>query len=367
MAEAKSGELATPSKDGMGADNMSAMALEIELLRRSTAADEAGMAQAEPAEEATEGEVADEAAEPDVEQSAEQDESEAEGESEQEDQEQQPADDEPDKDESSLTVPAKVQEKIDKRIGKEVARRKAVEEKLTGLQSEVQRLQAELTKIQSHPQQQADTVPVADDGPMAKVTSADGLREAREKARQIKRWAEEVLDSEVDDIRVGEREMTRAEVRKVLREAQRDLEEHIPAREAYLARKEAAESEAKKVFSWLNDTSSQEYQLAMAEMKRRPHLARDPDALWMTGLAIEGLRALKEKAAAAEKAKEKPKAAPKPPPVDPEPKVVPAKKSPASDQRYIERRKQVTETNASLEDIENLLLQNELRRRNKNG
>ena len=213
----------------------------------------------------------------------------------------------------SHDITPELQKKIDKRIGKEVAKRKALEAQLNELKLAVAQQQAQ--------QQPAPPPPIAPlpqgTVPLAQIEDVSGLVQLQQQAKEAKRFAEEQLDREdFEPVRVGENILDKAALKTIIRNANKTLEDDIPARYQFLQAKNQAQQVAYERFPFLKDKSAPEYVMAQQAYIAMPWLRNLPNADWIIGVQIEGLKALeaKEKSKAAKApAKPAPTASSKPP------------------------------------------------------
>lgn len=194
---------------------------------------------------------------------------------------------------------------LEKRIGKEVAKTKAIKEQY---EAKIRELEAKANPEQKPAPEPAPIVvqPTAEN-PLANINDVETLRKEFTSAQEIKRWAEDVLDSDAAEFQAGDKVFTRREVKDILRNSTRVLQEHIPARHAFLNVREAATKEALSVFPFLADKSSPEYQLAQQVRREVPFIATLPNADYIAGALVRGLRAIEaDKQAAAKSTKPAP-------------------------------------------------------------
>ena len=192
---------------------------------------------------------------------------------------------------------------IERRIGKEVAKTKALREQF---EAKIKELEAKVTApAETAPKQELPPIVVAPtpDNPLANIQDVDALRKEFSSAKEIKTWAEDVLDTDAAEFQAGDRVFTRREVKDILRNSTRVLQEHIPARHAFLQAREASRKEALTVFPFLADKSTQEYQLSQQLRRELPEIETKPNADYIAGVLVKGLRALEAEKQAASKAK----------------------------------------------------------------
>jgi len=170
--------------------------------------------------------------------------------------------------------------------------------------------------------------------PLGDVMDIAKLGEIQSTAKEAARYIEDVLDDtgqwqtmtdpkdedrQIKVHKIGETLFTEVDLKRKLREARRTLEDHIPQRAQWLAAKTESSRQAHIQFPFLTDKQSAEYQMAEAA-RRNPALApimSMPQAEYILGVQIRGLRALAEDAAkdaakATTKAKPAPVVKPKP-------------------------------------------------------
>lgn len=161
----------------------------------------------------------------------------------------------------------------------------------------VQELEAKLTALQSAPPPVPVEIRPTADNPLVNVNTTEALEKERQVAKETKRWAEEQLDR--DDIANGVqfdgRTLTKQEIKAVLRGATRRLEDHIPARQAFLTARQQSENYAGTQFDWMKAPTSEEYSFYRNVLKSEPDLIKDPAGPWKAALAVEGMRSLKAK------------------------------------------------------------------------
>jgi len=199
----------------------------------------------------------------------------------------------------STSLSPELQAVIDKRIGKEVGRRKAIEE-------ENARLKEQLQKVQ---QPERPATPSADQ-PLANINDVQSLVAQQNEIKEIKRWAQSQLITDAIDrsghIEAHGRQYTKADLHAIVLNADRVLEDQIPQRYQFLQARQQAEQQALDRFPWMHDRASEEYQLYQATLKKYPFLQALPDAPVVVGVQITGARYLEQQAKATAEAKAKP-------------------------------------------------------------
>ena len=216
------------------------------------------------------------------------------------------AEEAPTDDVPSQDIPAELKKKIDKRIGKEVAKRKALEAQLNELRlavSQTQQQQAgQPAQVPIAPLPQGVT-------PLAQIEDVKQLQTLAQQAKEAKRFAEEQLDNDnFEPVRVGDEILDRQKLKTIIRNANKTLEDDIPNRAQFLQQRNQAQQIAFEKFPFLKDKSTPEYVQAQQAYIAMPWLKNLPNADWIIGVQIEGLRALqaKEKKAGAKPTKAAP-------------------------------------------------------------
>ena len=194
----------------------------------------------------------------------------------------------------------KLQEKINRRIGKEVAKRKALEAQVNELKVQMQ------AQVMQPPQTQQTVVPLPQGAsPLANIEDSGGLVALQQQAKEAKRWAQEQLDEGSNEVQLGDKILQPKDLKAIIRNANRTLEDDIPSRAQFLQQREQVRQVAYKEFPYLVDKSSPDYVAAQAAYQAMPWLRNLPNADWIIGVQIEGLKARAAKQAAADKTKAK--------------------------------------------------------------
>ena len=207
----------------------------------------------------------------------------------------------------SQDITPELQKKIDKRIGKEVAKRKALESRLAQLESQMGEKNsspaAEQTAQKPAPAQMPANVP------LAQIDDFQALASLQQQAKEAKRFAQDQLDrDDFEPIQIGDTVLGRIELKAILRNAEKTLDDDIPARTQFLTQKQQSQQVAHQMFPYLKDKSAPEYVLAQQALSQMPWMKNLPNADWIIGVQIEGLRSLDAKQKAA-KTDNKPKTA----------------------------------------------------------
>lgn len=215
------------------------------------------------------------------------------------------------------------QKLLNKRIGKEVAKTKAIEAQKAELAAKVAELEAKIA-TPAAPQAPIVIAPTPN-MPLGDVMDIAKLGEIQSTAKEAARYIEDVLDDtgqwqtmtdpkdedrQIKVHKIGETLFTEVDLKRKLREARRTLEDHIPQRAQWLATKQQITQQAHARFPFLTDKQSPEYQMA-EQGRRNPQYAplmAMPNAEWILGVLVKGAKAVDAEDAA--KAAPKPKPAP---------------------------------------------------------
>ena len=207
----------------------------------------------------------------------------------------------------SQDITPELQKKIDKRIGKEVAKRKALESRLAQLEAQI----GEQTSSQSaeQPAQKAAPAQMPANVPLSQIDDFQSLSSLQQQAKEAKRFAQDQLDrDDFEPIQIGDTVLGRSELKAILRNAEKTLDDDIPARSQFLTQKQQSQQVAHQMFPYLKDKNAPEYVLAQQALSQMPWMKNLPNADWIIGVQIEGLRSLEAKQKAA-KTDGKPKTA----------------------------------------------------------
>jgi len=200
-------------------------------------------------------------------------------------------------------LPPDLQDKIDKRIGKEVAKRKTLEDQLAMQREELEKLKAAVAQPQEAPA--APTV-IDPSQPLSHIGTVEALNAEHKQAKSIIRASEELLDqfdSGVDSVEYGGQTFTKAQVKQALRNAKLVVEEQVPQRYQFLQARDGWKAKAIEEFPFLKDKTTKEYQMVETARRNYPIIASLPDADYVLGLAVEGIKAIEARKAAKPAAK----------------------------------------------------------------
>lgn len=175
-------------------------------------------------------------------------------------------------------------ERIERRIGKEVAKRKSLEAEISRL-----RTLANATP-QVIPQPVAQRADPAD-GPLAGVTDPAEVQRRADEALEVKDWAQSQLDNEVTEARLGGVVYDRAALRNAVRNSDKFITRDVPKQLTFIQDKAKADRQTAELFgseSWMGDRSSEGYQ-AYLQILRDPAIAKRPNATWIAAVQVQGL------------------------------------------------------------------------------
>lgn len=202
----------------------------------------------------------------------------------------------------------KLQEKINRRIGKEVAKRKALEQEVANLKALVtQPPQVEKEEVIVHAPANV---------PLAEITTLTQLEQLKANAKQEIRWVEQWLDEDIptEGIQTDRGLATKRQLKEIRRNAVAVQEDLIPQRENFLKARQSSAQTALEKFPFLKDPAHPGYQMAQ-QARRDPAnawLQSLPNADYVLGVQITGLLAMKAAEAPAGKVAAKVVIKPKP-------------------------------------------------------
>ena len=198
----------------------------------------------------------------------------------------------------------KLRDKIQRRINEEVAKRKVLEARLTDMDTSIKKLESE--KVNPPP---APHVPHRGTTVLAEINDFPSLLKLQEDAKVAMRWAEDHLDNDElgEGVVVGEEVYDRARLKSIVKNARITLEDKVPARQQFLTRRQQLSQRAVSMFPFLTDKTSPDYQMAVQAYRQNPWLEDLPDADFIIGVQVEGLKVLRAREELKSKAAEKPK------------------------------------------------------------
>lgn len=184
-----------------------------------------------------------------------------------------------------------------KRLSKEVARRKALEERLKAAQQR-------LAEVEASAQQRAEPPPPAPSGDILRdVQDPDALVRLEEETRQAVDFLEERLIDDPDSVgengepayKIQNEVYSPKDLKLMLRNARKRLEREIPQKRQYFQQKASVETQARQTFPWLNDTTTTEYQAYAGILQQVPGLRNHPAATALAAAAVEGMKVAYER------------------------------------------------------------------------
>ena len=206
---------------------------------------------------------------------------------------------------------------VQKRIDKLTARNKAYEAEIAELKAAVGELKA---ATESAPATAKEDNSVNDaSNPFSALKSKAEVDKEVENAR----WLRYKCMENPEGFVLGETEYNHEQVRQMLVNATRAIEEHLPRQAASIEARERIEPIAKKAYPWWDKPQSKEYQMAQQVLRNFPAFKRFPDYKMFVGDAVRGMLARES-----ELSKAAPKATSRVPSQPVKPTVAPAKSKP---------------------------------------
>ena len=192
-----------------------------------------------------------------------------------------------------------------KRINQLTARAKGAEEEVATLKQQIQSIQSQQSQ---QPTNQSDTKPALD-----KINNIADLETLRKEALSAKKWALSNL-GRGEVIEVDGKEYDDDDIRNILTEAEEYLSEGIPQRAQFLQQKQQWTADTVQTFPWTEKGEGEDWETFVSIRENnlyKPFLDSLPGGDYITGLLVEGLKAVKAK-----QVKPKPKTKAKTPPSD---------------------------------------------------
>lgn len=156
----------------------------------------------------------------------------------------------------------------------------------------------------------------AGDTPLGEIEDEAALNQKTAGLRALRRWARMNPDGgELPDGKGGKIEKTAEEVRSILADTEEMLEEHVPARQRYIANRRTFDQQAEQSYAWLKDTKSPAAIAHAALMRQYAPLLRSiPEARLVMADALVGasMRVQAAQQAAAKKGDKKSALPPRP-------------------------------------------------------
>lgn len=198
-----------------------------------------------------------------------------------------PAADEVEEDADESGLPADVQESVNKRIGKEVKKRKALKEES---EAEIIELRRKLEEAEAKAGEggEAFTPTVTEANPFAELNSVEDVQKELLRAEQTLEWAEDNPEGAYLEVEGSDKEFTAEDVRVIRRKAARAIRRQLPEQLGYIQARDHLEPQALEAFPWWKDKASSDYQNAMQVLRAMPDLARFPDYKFVVGDYLKG-------------------------------------------------------------------------------
>lgn len=194
----------------------------------------------------------------------------------------------------------KLQDKINRRIGKEVAKTKREIAARVAAETELATLKAQLAEKQDAPKEEV-VVPVPANVPLADIDTPAKLEQLKHTAKTEMRWAESWLDEDIppEGIMTDRGLATKKDLKTLIRNARIVQEDLIPQREKFLTSKSEAQTKAFEKFEYLKDPKHPGYQLAQqAKRENAAWLNMLPNADYIVGVYVKGVMAMQAEEAA---------------------------------------------------------------------
>jgi len=184
---------------------------------------------------------------------------------------------------------ARIQEKVQKRVNEEIAKRKEMEDRIANLEAALKQAQ--------QPKAGDEKPAPKGKGPLADVSDLDTLATRARQAKEAKRWAQGHLNrGDIGEgVQLGDRLLSREDLINIVQEADITIDEQIPQREKFLLNRAESIKQAHGLFPFLNDPKSEDFKIAQQAFQANPWLHDLPNADFIVGVQVEGLKAIKMK------------------------------------------------------------------------
>ena len=207
---------------------------------------------------------------------------------------------EKDDEESEKDDEAPTQDKIQKRIDKLTAQKKAAAEEAAAVKAQYEDAQKRLAELEAQVNEAARPMlqPSAEN-PLADVDTPEALEAKVKSAQEVRRWALRNTDGATVKRPDGtEVYLDSDQVKDYLIKADDVLTVHAPARQQWLAQRQPAVEAAKNLFPDIFKKGSPMHQAYQATIKQAPELLKLPQNEYWVGLALYGEQQLMQKQAA---------------------------------------------------------------------
>jgi len=191
-------------------------------------------------------------------------------------------------------------DKIQKRINKLTAQKKAAAEEAATVKGQYEEAQKRLAELEAQVNEAARPVlqPTAEN-PLADVDTPDALEAKIKSAQEVRRWALKNSDGATVKRPDGsEVYVDSDQVKDYLLKADDVLTIHAPARQQWLAQRQPAVEAARNLFPDIFKKGSPMHAAFQATVKQAPELLKLPQAEYWVGLALYGEQTLMAKQAA---------------------------------------------------------------------
>jgi hypothetical protein len=191
-------------------------------------------------------------------------------------------------------------DKVQKRIDKLTAQKRAAAEEAATVKSQYEEAQKRLAELESQVNEASRPIlqPSAEN-PLADVDTAEALDAKIKSAQEVRRWALRNTDGATVKRPDGTEVYVDAdEVKNYLIRADDVLTVHAPARREWLSQRQPAVEAAKNLFPDLFTKGSALNQAFQATVKQAPELLKLPQVEYWVGLALYGEQQLMAKQAA---------------------------------------------------------------------
>ena len=195
---------------------------------------------------------------------------------------------------------APTQDKIQKRIDKLTAQKKAAAEEAAAVKSQYEEAQKRLAELEAQVNEAARPVlqPTAEN-PLADVDTEEALTAKVKSAQEVRRWALKNTDGATVKRPDGtEVYLDADQVKDYLIKADDVLTIHAPARQQWLAQRQPAVEAAKNLFPDIFKKGTPLHTAYQATIKQAPELLKLPQNEYWVGLALYGEQQLMAKQAA---------------------------------------------------------------------
>ena len=195
---------------------------------------------------------------------------------------------------------APTQDKVQKRIDKLTAQKKAAAEEAATVKGQYEEAQKRLAELEAQVNEAARPVlqPTAEN-PLADVDTSEALDTKIKSAQEVRRWALKNSDGATVKRPDGsEVYVDSDQVKDYLLKADDVLTIHAPARQQWLAQRQPAVEAAKSLFPDIFKKGSPMHTAFQATVKQAPELLKLPQAEYWVGLALYGEQTLMAKQAA---------------------------------------------------------------------